>query len=255
MECKNCERPLRTDYSFCSNCGARIVQNRLTFKNLWYDVTERYFNVDNTFIKTFLHLFTKPEIVIGGYIQGIRKKYLNPISYLGIALTLSGILLFVLRKFALDKIDLEAFGSSMKTETTRKILNASLDISSFTFLLYIPLIAIAGWLIFNKKNYNLSEYSVAAIYAIAHYSIMSFPFSLALSLLAPENYLSYSFVFIAIMAGYITYVVNRIHGKDLGLSLVFIMIFGIGFLMVSVFLNIIFLITGILTFQDLMPQL
>lgn len=254
MECKNCDRSLRSDYTYCSNCGAKIIRNRLTFKNLLYDVTERYFNVDNTFLKTFLHLFIKPEIVVSGYIQGIRKKYLNPISYLGIALTLSGLLLFFLRKYALPKIDLEAFGESLKLETTRKILNASLDISSFTFLLYIPLIALAGWLIFNKRSHNVSEYAVTAIYSLAHYSITTFPISLGLCLIVPENYLSYSFVFIAIMALYITYVVNRIHGKNLGKSLLFLMIFGLGFFMVGIFLNIMFLITGVLTFQDLIPQ-
>lgn len=254
MNCKNCNRILRSDYSYCSNCGAKIIQYRLTFKKLWYDVTERYFNVDNTFLKTFWHLFTKPEIVIDGYIQGIRKKYLNPISYLGIALTLSGLLLFILRKFALSKIDLAAFGSSMKTETTSKILNASLDISSFTFLLYIPVIAIVGWLIFNKRSHNLSEYSITAIYALAHYSITSFSFSLILCLFAPENYLTYSFIFIAIMALYITYVVNRIHGKNLGKSFIFLMMFGVGFFMISIFLNVIFLITGVITLQDLIPQ-
>lgn len=254
MECKNCDNSLRSDYTYCSNCGAKIIRNRLTFKNLLYDVTERYFNVDNTFLKTFLHLFIKPEIVVGGYIQGIRKKYLNPISYLGIALTLSGLLLFFLRKYALPKIDLEAFGESLKLETTRKILNASLDISSFTFLLYIPLIALAGWLIFNKRSHNVSEYAVTAIYSLAHYSITTFPISLGLCLLVPENYLSYSFVFIAIMALYITYVVNRIHGKNLGKSLLFLVIFGLGFFMVGIFLNIMFLITGVLTFQDLIPQ-
>lgn len=254
MECKNCDSSLRSDYTYCSNCGAKIIRNRLTFKNLWHDVTERYFNIDNTFLKTFLHLFTKPEIVIDGYIHGIRKKYLNPISYLGIALTLSGLLLFFLRKYALPKIDLEAFGQSLKLETTRKILNASLDISSFTFLLYIPLIAFAGWLIFNKRSHNVSEYAVTAIYSLAHYSITTFPISLGLCLLVPENYLSYSFVFIAIMALYITYVVNRIHGKNLGKSLLFLMIFGLGFFMVGIFLNIMFLITGVLTLQDLIPQ-
>ncbi|MGB3152312.1 MAG: DUF3667 domain-containing protein [Maribacter sp.] len=37
--------------------------------------------MDNTFLKTLLHLLIKPEIVVDGYIGGIRKKYLNPISY------------------------------------------------------------------------------------------------------------------------------------------------------------------------------
>ena len=96
MQCKNCGNQLRTDYSYCPNCGAKVIRNRITVKNLWFDIVDRYFNLDNTFLKTFLHLFTKPQIVIEGYINGIRRKYLNPISYLGISLTLSGFLVCLL---------------------------------------------------------------------------------------------------------------------------------------------------------------
>ena len=107
MNCKNCQNTLRTDYSYCPDCGARVIRNRITAKNLWYDVVERYFNLDNTFLRTILHLFTQPEIVIGGYINGIRKKYLNPISYLGIAVTLSGALVFIVQKFYGNAINFE----------------------------------------------------------------------------------------------------------------------------------------------------
>ena len=110
MNCKNCEGSLRTDYSYCSNCGAKVIRNRLTIKNLWYDVTERFFNVDNTFLKTFLHLFSKPEVVVDSYVKGVRKRYLNPIAYFTIALTLSGILLYILKKFFLKDIDFSVLG-------------------------------------------------------------------------------------------------------------------------------------------------
>ncbi|WP_297793856.1 DUF3667 domain-containing protein [uncultured Eudoraea sp.] len=81
MECKNCGTTLNEDVNYCSNCGARIIRKRLTFKNLSHDLIERYFDLDNTFLRTFIHMFTKPEQVIEGYISGIRRKYLNPISY------------------------------------------------------------------------------------------------------------------------------------------------------------------------------
>lgn len=254
MECKNCNRSLRTDYSFCSNCGAKIIRNRLTFKNLWFDITERYFNIDNTFLKTFSHLFKKPEEVIGGYIDGIRKKYLNPIGYLGIALTLSGVFLFLLRKFFLEKMKFDAFGPGLDPEVGQKIMTVSLDFSSFIFLMYIPLIAIVGWLIYNRKSHNLSEYSVTAIYSLAHYSIFSFPISLIICLIAPEAYLTYSMWFILVMALYVTYVVNRVHGKSIGKSIVFLMIFAIGFFAISIALNLILMLTGVISFQDLIPK-
>jgi hypothetical protein len=254
MECKNCELPLRTDYSFCSNCGAKIIRNRLNFKNLWYDVTVRYFNVDNTFLKTFWHLFVKPERVIHGYIDGIRKKYLNPIAYLGIALTFSGAFLFLMRRYFLDKMEFNTFGKGLDPEVGKKLMTTSLDFSSFIFLLYIPLIAIVGWLIYNRKAHNLSEYSVTAIYSLAHYSIFTFPISIAMCIISPENYMSYSMLFILIMALYVTYVVNRIHGKNIGKSIIFVLIFAVGFMAMSLALNIIFVLSGVIDLQDFIPK-
>ncbi|WP_281542620.1 DUF3667 domain-containing protein [Maribacter aestuarii] len=104
MECKNCSNQLRTDYSFCPDCGAKVIRNRLTVKNLWYDATERFFNVDNTFLITFKHLFTKPDEVIAGYINGVRKKYLNPISYFTIAITMGGLFVYLMSEFFPDAL-------------------------------------------------------------------------------------------------------------------------------------------------------
>ena len=105
MDCKNCELPLRTDYSFCANCGAKVIRNRLTLKSLWYDFTERFFNLDNTFLKTFKHLFSRPDDVIVGYINGTRKKYLNPVSYFTIALMLGGLFVYIHTEFFPDALD------------------------------------------------------------------------------------------------------------------------------------------------------
>lgn len=84
MHCKNCSNNLRTDYSFCSVCGAKVVKQRITNKSLVYDFLERYFNLDNTFLKTIKHMLIKPEKVCGGYISGLRKRYLNPLRMLAI---------------------------------------------------------------------------------------------------------------------------------------------------------------------------
>lgn len=120
MNCKNCANSLQTDYSFCPDCGAKVIRNRLTIKNLLSDITERYFNLDNTFLRTFLHLFTKPDVVINGYVNGTRRKYLNPISYFGIALMLAGFLMFFMRKVFDFEMDLDAFDQGMNPEFTKK---------------------------------------------------------------------------------------------------------------------------------------
>ncbi len=107
MNCKNCKTALQADDHFCHSCGAKIMRNRLTFKNLWEDLNERVLNLDNNLFRTIKDMFIRPELVIEGYISGVRKKYMDPISYLGVALTLSGIILFILRKYYLDTINFD----------------------------------------------------------------------------------------------------------------------------------------------------
>lgn len=260
MECKNCESSLRTDYSYCSNCGAKIIRNRLTLKNLWYDITERYFNLDNTFIKTFWHLFTKPEVVIGGYIDGIRKKYLNPVSFIAIALTLSGITLFLMRKVFKNGFDFSSFtgGENLNNEMGQKIMSLTFDYNSFLFLLYIPVFAFAGWASFNKREYNLSEHFVTAMYSLAQYSIISFPVSVLLLLAIPEKYFSASWPMLLFMLVYSLYVVNKIHDfkffNRIARSILYIIIWGIGYIGVIVFFYIILFVTGEFSLEDFVPK-
>ncbi len=260
MHCKNCENALRTDHSFCPKCGAKIIRNRLTLKNLWYDITERYFNVDNTFLKTFWHLFTKPQVVIGGYIEGIRKKYLNPISYLAIALTLSGITLFVMRKKFMNGIDFSQFsgGQNLDNEVGEKIMTATMDFSSFIFLLYIPVFALAGRVAFNQRNYNMSEHLVTAMYSLAQYSIVSFPISVLVLLISPENYFSLIWPMMLFMVIFALYVVNNLNKlkamQRIIRSLLYIFIWGVGYLSFMILFWVILLVIGEISLNDFAPK-
>ena len=260
MACKNCEYALRTDDKFCSNCGAKIIRNRLTFKNLWLDVSERYFNIDNTFLKTFWHLIIKPEVVIGGYITGVRKKYLNPISLIAIALTLSGITLFLIRKKFKNGIDFSNIvgGENLNNELGQKIMAVTFDYTSFIFLLYIPVFAFAGWIAINKRNYNLSEHLVTALYSLAQYSIITFPFTILTLVFFPENYFSLSWPMIILMLAYALYVVNRIHkfkfSNQMLRSMLYILLWGIGYCGVIIFFYVILFATGEISIQDFAPK-
>ena len=51
-------------------------------------------------------MFSAPHRVIGEYIGGVRKKYVNVISYFAIAITFSGIQIFIVRKFFPETLDL-----------------------------------------------------------------------------------------------------------------------------------------------------
>lgn len=260
MNCKNCHTPQRTDFNFCPACGARVVQNRLTFKQLTYDVTERYFNVDNTFIKTVVQLCTRPEAVIESYINGVRRRYLNPISHLGIALTLSGLLLFIMKKvFSSDLFSNGAdFGQKMSEELSTKLSEALFDYSSFMFVLYIPAFAIAGYLTFNRKNYLFSEYLITFMYILAQWSIIIFPISLAVLLIEPSFYFTLSFPLLFLMVVYCIFVMQRIHNYPTGAmilrSFVYILLSLIGYFGIVLGFYAIMFLTGTIELQDFVPQ-
>ncbi len=257
MECKNCKHTHTEPFDFCPNCGAKVIRNRLTLKNLSVDIAQRVFDIDNTFARTFRHLFTRPDEVIESYVQGVRRRYLNPIGYFGIAITLSGILLLLMRRFFRDQINYDVFGQGANPEVMNKVMNIMFDMNTLIFIIYIPIFAISGWLTFNRKSYNLTEYSVFYIYILAQWSIILFPISLGALVLSPENYLIIGIPLLIALVFYSIYAMQRLNRFTATQLMLRIPIFSIlvtigyfGFIMV--FYAALFL-TGVLSIQDFAP--
>ncbi|MFS4467182.1 DUF3667 domain-containing protein [Maribacter sp. 2210JD10-5] len=257
MECKNCNHTLRTDYSFCPDCGAKVIRNRLNVKNLWFDITERYFNVDNTFLRTFIHLFTKPEVVIGGYIQGIRKKYLNPISYMGIAITLSGFLVFLMKRKS-DQLDFDVFGTGASSPDLQPLFDFTTDYQAILFVLYIPMMASSAWLAYEQIKYNFTERLTVFIYTLAQWSIGTFIPSILILSFIPEYYGLIVFPMMGLMYLYTGYIIKRT-GKLKGLDLiakilVFYILFTIQYFALSALIPVILILTGTMDFNAFIPK-
>ena len=104
MNCKNCHTDLQENDDYCKNCGGKVIRKRLSFKNLFEHLSETFFNYDNKLLRTFVQLIKNPEDVIVGYINGVRKKYINPISFFGLSLTLSGFLFLLLKNSTLKTL-------------------------------------------------------------------------------------------------------------------------------------------------------
>ncbi|MDF0706544.1 DUF3667 domain-containing protein [Flagellimonas okinawensis] len=257
MTCKNCNSRLRTDFLYCPACGGKVIRNRITLKNLWTDILDRYFNLDNTFINTFVHLFTKPEAVIEGYLHGLRRKYLNPISYIGIALTLSGLIVVMMTK-SLDSMSFDFLETEAQTVYQEKLMSFISDYQAIIFIIYIPLMAISGWLCFDEKKYNFAERTIIFTYTLAHYSLLIFIPSVVILLFSPEIYMSFSMVGILVMLIYTAFVIVRISNSN-GIALIarlllFFMIFGILYLLSSILIPIIMILLGEISPEDLLPS-
>ena len=177
MNCKNCNHPLSEADDYCSSCGAKVIRNRLTMRNLLAHFSEQFLSYDNKFLQTFKALFTKPEEVIACYIEGTRKKYVNVVSYFAIAVTLSGIFFFFVFKFFPEAMDTsQTFAVGEQTpetiEQSKKVNQTIFEYQSLIFFLFIPILAFMSRLVFlRNKKYNYTEHIVINLYAYAHLSI------------------------------------------------------------------------------------
>lgn len=175
MECKSCSSQLPENHDYCYSCGAKVIRNRLTLKNLFEHFSEEFLNYDNKFLRTFIRLFRKPEDVIGSYINGTRKKYVNAVSYFAIAVTVSGFFYFVFLKFFPEAFN---FTTSIynfdegQAKITSDFNKRVFEYQSFIFFLSIPIFALISRLIFLKnKKYNFSEHLIINLYTYSHIAL------------------------------------------------------------------------------------
>ncbi len=80
--CKNCNSLIYAGKTYCSDCGAKWIENQITMRNVANDFSDMYLGWDNKFLITFLDLFRSPGQVINGYINGHRGKYLEAVRYI-----------------------------------------------------------------------------------------------------------------------------------------------------------------------------
>lgn len=248
MKCKNCHTDLSPDSDFCNSCGGKVIRNRLTFRNLFEHISETFFNYDNKLLRTFIDLFKKPEIVIGGYIEGIRKCYVNPISYFGLAITLTGLYLLILNKFYPEAMDYSAFVMEGQEEMQKKNVGFVQEYISLFMMLNIPIYALIARITFvGLKKLNYTELLVVFLYWQSQTSIITSIVVVIAAMLGITQGIM-SMIFLPLMALYAAFILKRLYrlnfGQIMGRTLLFLVILGVVMVIIIIIVIIIMLITG-----------
>jgi len=178
MECKNCKHILEEGDLFCSNCGAKVIKNRLTVRTLWGEAKENLLSIEgNKPIRTFIDLFADPKQVIDGYIRGVRKKYINAFGYFTIAVTFSSLFYFIAAKFFPETLNsgYELFNfNQQQSPLGDEIKDVTFEYQSLIFFLFIPFFALISWILFlDKRKYNYIEHLVLNLYGYSQASIIA----------------------------------------------------------------------------------
>ena len=174
LACSNCTNLLLEESIFCNLCGEKTAYKRLTVKSFFNHFINQFLSIDNKLLKTFLDLFTQPELVVDSYIKGFRKTYVNVISYLGLSITLIGLQFFILKKFFPELLQ---YSSGLKQPEGFDIISVMdfiTEYQSVITLVSIPIYSVISRFVFKKyEKYNVAEHFVIITYTSAHWLIIS----------------------------------------------------------------------------------
>lgn len=248
MNCKNCKTVLSLESDYCNSCGGKVIRNRLTFKNLFEHITETFFNYDNKLLRTFLVLFKNPENVIGSYINGTRKKYVNVISYFALAITISGFYLLILKKFFPEVMDYSILSFEGQEDFQKKNVSFVQEYMSLFMMLYVPIYALIARVSFIGVNkFNYTELLVVFLYIQAQMSIVTAIASVILSFFGVTQGVM-SIVFTPLMVLYTAICLKRLYNINtqniILRTLLFFAVLMVVFIIASVVMGIFMFLNG-----------
>ncbi|MEX0275789.1 MAG: DUF3667 domain-containing protein [Flavobacteriaceae bacterium] len=252
MDCKNCFAEIAPEAQYCSACGAKVIRERITVKGLWGEFTNNVLGWDNKFFKTIYFLISKPATILGEYLNGTRKKYMSPISFFAIGMTLS---ILVLNSFEDTYLEMakeailesgkfmsENVGGVYASENYQKFnleMNQKFQKHMLTYynvynFLMLPLYALIAFLVYGKP-YKYGEHLVIITYCQGlGFLITGIAFLVGILMSSPSIF---SFSLIIVVFLYL-YIYGRLYRLGLGTSIVkfllFVAILGIFFMAIIV---------------------
>lgn len=260
MECKNCQEPLDATDNFCKSCGGRVVNQAITFRYLANEMSERFFNIENNLIlRTIKDLSFRPKQVIEGYLDGVRKRHLQVANYLALAITISGLQIFLMKKFFQDSFDMSwmLLQDNNPALENSHVLEATWEYQSILYVLFIPIIALVGRIVFfNYKKFSYLHHLVISTYTQAHLSICLFlPTVILLALGANFFKLTY-FLLFPLMFIYSAFVYKQLYqlsfGKLILKLLLFSLVMLLAYFLIGIAIFIFWVVTGTVDLQEMM---
>lgn len=248
MNCKNCNHQLSEQADYCESCGGKVIRNRLTMKNLIGSFSEQFLNYDNKFLRTFIMLFKQPEDVIGSYIDGTRKKYVNVVSYFAISITLAGLQLYILNKFFPEVMNLSSISVEGSEEMNNRNLAFVSEYQSLLMMFYVPLYAFMSKLVFfNYRKYNYTEHLVIFMYILSQMTIFGLFLTLIGALLGSDMGIL-GLITIPLQMIYSAYCLKRLFNLSVASliikTLLFFLVLFVLFIIASVIMAIVMIKSG-----------
>jgi hypothetical protein len=186
MICKNCDATFNG--SFCPGCGQKANVHRITMGYVSHESLHAVTHADKGLLLLVRKLLLQPGIVAKEYIEGKRKKYFNPLSFLVITSAINAYISYKTGYFTATSTG-QGGGSGRRMP---QMMIEAFQISNengklLSLILIVPLLAFLSWLLFRRSKYLMAETFVLNSFIVGQSHVIRTLIFIPWFLLAPQQ--------------------------------------------------------------------
>lgn len=151
-KCRNCDADVAPGQAYCGICGQKYVSDRLTLRQIGHDLLHAVIHVDRSALSLVRMLLLRPGNVAREYVQGRRKRYFGPFSFLVVVVAAASALIALTGFRAV---------SSDRPSVVADFLQSHINLLMFAEL---PSLALLSRMLDVRAQFNLAEHLVLAAY-------------------------------------------------------------------------------------------
>jgi hypothetical protein len=155
---------MEESFTYCPQCGETAHAHRLSVGHIVHEFVHAFTHADKGIFLIVKQLFLHPGMPALEYVEGNRKKFFNPISFL---LITGGINFFL--RYRLSIVPSNTAGTKLAYYATEFLHTYS----TFIIVLSIPLLSLFSWIFFRSSKKNFAENLVMNIYMMGEYYLFN----------------------------------------------------------------------------------
>lgn len=164
--CLNCGTPLTDKY--CPHCGQKATVKRLSWHYVAEELLHFFTHIEHGFLKTTGLLITKPGLLNKNFLDGKRKNYHKPISFLLIWIAIFLLVYHFVNRYT----HYENLNTSTVISNDPAVTAMINKYRSLVEILILPVSAFIAWLIIARRKLNYVEVLNTAFYGFSFLFIL-----------------------------------------------------------------------------------
>ena len=191
MKCLNCKNIIIDGYKFCPQCGQSSSVKRLETHAVTNDAIHSFTHADKGILYLLIRLPLNPGKIARKYVNGERKRYFNPFTFLVLTI---GITTFLSANFNLLASSTNDLGNPVSVFMSKHI--------NLIIFLTVPIIGLFTVLLFRKERINFAESLILSCYTSGIRSVFFVLFITPLIIFFREFYILTTTLYILAFAIY-----------------------------------------------------